>query len=260
MSDDAYHEIAPPAGLEPFVARLWSYRADTPSGAVQRIVPDGCCELIVHLGAPYDEQARDGSWRRQPRLLFAGQLTRPLALRPAGPVRVVAARFTPDGARPFLGRPVSEATDRTLDMTPLLPDLPTVLADLADWLDGRRVRHGWTIDASVRSALQGASPPPSPAARRALQRAFLDRVGVPLQTIRSIRRFRQVFERAEHPDAATGAWLKAGLEAGYFDQPQMARDFRRFLGCTATQWAHEQAELARTLATQSYKTGDAAEA
>ena len=38
-------------------------------------------------------------------------------------------------------------------------------------------------------------------------------------------------------------------------QPQLARDFRRFLGCTATQWARDQAGLARRLASQSYKPG-----
>lgn len=254
MSEAAYDEIAPPPGLERFVEKLWSYRADTPSGAVQRIVPDGCCELIVHLGAPYEEQARNGSWRVQPRALFAGQLTRPLALRPTGPVRVLAARFAPDGARPLLGQALSEVTDRTLDMTGRVPEPPAHLSALAAWLDARRRDEAWTVHPAVRAALDGDAPG---IGARALQRAFLDQVGVSLQTIRSIRRFRQVFERAESPGA--GAWLKAGLDAGYFDQPQLARDFRRFLGCTATEWAREQVELARTLATESYKTtGDAA--
>lgn len=253
MADDAYDEIAPPCGLAPFIEKLWSYRADAPSGAVQRIVPDGCCELIIHLGAPYEEQATDGSWQVQPRALFAGQLTRPLALRPTGPVRVLAARFTPDGARPFLGRPLSQATDRTLDMTARLPDPPADLAGLSSWLEGLGHDQDWTLHPQVRRALEGTTPD---IGARALQRAFLDRVGVSLQTIRSIRRFRLVFERAESPEAA--AWLKAGLDAGYFDQPQLARDFRRFLGCTATEWAREQVELARALATESYKTaGDA---
>jgi AraC-like DNA-binding protein len=48
-------------------------------------------------------------------------------------------------------------------------------------------------------------------------------------------------------------WLEAGLAAGYFDQPQMARDFQRYLGCTATAWARDQVELARSLASQTYK-------
>jgi hypothetical protein len=252
--DDTYQEAAPPPALAPFVSRLWSYRADLPSGGVQRIVPDGCCELIVHLGTPYDEQAPDGEWCRQPAVLFAGQLTRPLALRPTGPVHVIAARFTPDGARPFLGAPLRRATDRTLDLSDRLPRPPTDLTALATWLETRRAEESWAIDPAVRAALHDQALPGHPAARRALQRAFLDQVGVPARTLRSIRRFRAVFERAEHPDAVAGAWLRAGLDAGYFDQPQMARDFRRFLGCTATDWARQQSELALRLASQSYKT------
>ncbi|HWQ87614.1 hypothetical protein, partial [Brevundimonas sp.] len=71
--------------------------------------------------------------------------------------------------------------------------------------------------------------------------------------LRSILRFRRVFDHAEGPDAL--GWLEAGLEAGYFDQPQLARDFRRFLGCTATEWARDQVGLARRIASQSYKPG-----
>jgi hypothetical protein len=33
----------------------------------------------------------------------------------------------------------------------------------------------------------------------------------------------------------------------------MARDFQRYLGCTATAWARDQVELARSLASQTYK-------
>jgi AraC-like DNA-binding protein len=93
----------------------------------------------------------------------------------------------------------------------------------------------------------------SPAERRALQRRFGDRVGVAPRTLRSVFRFRRIFDHAMGEDADAASWLEAGLAAGYFDQPQMARDFRRFLGCTATAWAREQVELARRLASHSYK-------
>ena len=250
MGAEAYDEVAPPPALTPFIEKFWSYSAEAPSGAVQRIVPDGCCELILHLGAPYEERTPDGTWRRQPPVLFAGQLTRPLALRPSGPVRVLAARFTPDGPRPFLGRPLVEATDRTLDMIGRLGDPPYDLLGLSDALSRLAKSEGWTLHADVRAVIDGEE---AAAGDRALQRAFLDRVGVSWRTLRSIRRFRTVFSRAERPDAQTGAWLRAGLDAGYFDQPQLARDFRRFLGCTATEWAREQVELARMLASESYK-------
>ena len=76
---------------------------------------------------------------------------------------------------------------------------------------------------------------------------------MPPRIFRSILRFRRVFDHAVGPEAL--GWLEAGLEAGYFDQPQLARDFRRFLGCTATGWAREQVGLARRIASQSYKPG-----
>jgi hypothetical protein len=131
---------------------------------------------------------------------------------------------------------------------------PRTLPRLTDRLVRRHEDEAWSLDPAVRSALTGRPSDLDPAAGRALQRAFLDRVGVSAQTLRSIRRFRQVFERAEHLDGAAGQWFKAGLEAGYFDQPHIARDFRRFLGCTATDWARQQSELARALSSESYKT------
>lgn len=262
---DRYQEFEPPEALRPWVRVIWTYAAPEPSDAVQRIAPDGCPELVFDIGAPYAEQGEDAEFRLQPRALFAGQMTRPLALRATGPVELVAARFHPDGARDWLGAPMASATDRRLDMTARLRDFAAPPGDperqrqlLADRLEAARVAGQWTIDGVVRDEIErlasGAGPAPAdPSARRALQRRFHDRVGVAPRLLRSVFRFRRVFDRAATPDAA--GWLEAGLDAGYFDQPQMARDFRRFLGCTATDWAREQAELARRLASQTYKPG-----
>jgi len=252
MSGGVYREIAPPPTLAPFVRTLWTYADATPSGEVQRIAPDGCPELIVHRAAPYQELGEDGVWRLQPSAVFAGQLTRPLALRPSGPVDLLAVRFRPDGARDCIGRPLIQVTDRRLDWTD--QGLPEDIQAVVAVLDARRVSDGWRIDAEVRAAVEGAHGPADPAGRRTLQRRFRDRVGVSLQTLRSIQRFRSVFDHAASSDDRSGDWLSAGLEAGYFDQPQLARDFRRFLGCTATAWAREQVELARAIASSSYKT------
>lgn len=262
---EAYAEHEPPAALKPFVRTIWTYSNPSPERTVQRIAPDGCPELILDIGSPYEEQGEDGVFRLQPRALFAGQMTRPLALRPVGPVELVAVRFEPDGARDWLGGPASQAVDRRLDMVERLTGVTAPAGDPAAQVDamGRlleehRRREGWTLDPLVRAEVEAAaadssSPTRSAADQRALQRRFRDRVGVPPRMLRSILRFRRVFEHAQGPKAL--GWLEAGLEAGYFDQPQLARDFRRFLGCTATEWARDQIGLARRLASQSYKSG-----
>lgn len=264
---DRYEEFDPPAALRPFVRTFWTYAAPAPPRMVQRIAPDGCPELILDIGAPYEEAGEDGVFRLQPPALFAGQMTRPLALRPAGPIELVAVRFEPDGARDWLQRPLAEATDRRLDMTARLAGVVAPANDPAAQvgvmvrvLEDHRRRREWSLDPAVRAEIAAAAadlpaPGRSPAEQRALQRRFRDRVGVPPRILRSIFRFRRVFDLAAEPGPEALGWLEAGLEAGYFDQPQLARDFRRFLGCTATGWARDQAGLARRLASQSYKPG-----
>lgn len=267
---ERYQEFDPPETLRPWVRTIWTYAAPDPSPTVQRIAPDGCPELILDLGSPYEEQGQDGVFRRQPPGIFAGQMTRPLAMRPSGPIELCAVRFHPDGARDWLGAPLALATDRRLDVVARLSGLRLPEGDpqgqarlMGEWLDEERRRHcGWAVDENVRAEVArleagGEGAVMDPAARRALQRRFLDRVGVSPRLLRSVFRFRRVFDHPRAPDAAVD-WLEAGLSAGYFDQPQMARDFRRFLGCTAIAWAREQVELARAIASQSYKTGSGA--
>ncbi|MGV9008373.1 AraC family transcriptional regulator [Brevundimonas sp.] len=264
---ERYAEFEPPASLKPFVRTIWTYAAPQPSGDVQRIAPDGCPELILDIGSPYEEQGDDGVFRLQPPAIFAGQMTRPMAIRPVGPVELVAVRFEPDGARDWLGHSLVKATDRRLDVVDRLTGLKPPSGDpqgqvdtMIRWLEGQRQSQGWALDPLVRTEVEAVSReqpslPRSSSEQRALQRFFADRVGVPPRLLRSTLRFRRVFDHATEGDAEGVSWLEAGLAAGYFDQPQMARDFRRFLGCTATEWAREQAELARRIASQSYKPG-----
>jgi AraC-like DNA-binding protein len=262
---ERYQEFEPPAALRPFVRTIWTWAAPVPESTVQRIAPDGCPELILHIGTPYEERGEEGGFHLQPKDIFAGQMTRPLALRPVGPVELVAVRFEPDGARDWLSHPAVEATDRRLDMTDRLAGVTAPAGDpaaqvevMVGVLEDHRRRKAWALDRAVRAEVEAATgdrpgADRSPATQRALQRRFRDRVGVPPRILRSIFRFRRVFDHAAEPGPEALGWLEAGLEAGYFDQPQLARDFRRFLGCTATEWARDQAGLARRLASQSYK-------
>lgn len=250
----SYAEFPPREELRPWVRLLWVYEDDAPSTVVQRIPPDGCPELIVHLAEPYDEQTPGAGFVRQPSVIFAGQMTQPLALRATGPVACVGLRFEPDGAWDWLGREMAEATDRRFDVSARLkPEAGMTTDDCRELLEDSvasalgSLSHPTEQDvrAEVERLADGEAIERSPTDQRRLQRLFLKHVGVAPRMLQSIFRFRKVF------DYATGAgasWIDASLAAGYFDQPQMARDFRRFLGCTATEWAREQVELARSVA------------
>lgn len=257
-----YHETESRPDLRPWVRRVWTYADDSPGQDVQLIPPDGCPELVVHLANPYEEETGD-SFVLQPQVIFAGQMTRPIRLRANGPIACAGVRFEPDAAFHWFGAAMSEATDRRIDLTSRIRvEAGLKLADCQDLMQQHVAdtleSEGWPLDRTVRDEVRRleAGRPASQrdaAERRRLQRLFLRHVGVSPQALQSVFRFRKVFDRASAPDA--GDWLAIALDAGYFDQPQMARDFRRFLGCTATDWAREQVGIGRAIASQPSPNG-----
>eukprot|EP01030_Chromulinospumella_sphaerica_P019228 gene19228-19112_t len=89
--------------------------------------------------------------------------------------------------------------------------------------------------------------PPTPGQRRFINDPgrFARIVGVPPRMLAAILRFRGVFEALS--ESGVTSWTDAAQAAGYFDHPQLARDFRRFVGCTPSQFLAQQAGLAASL-------------
>ena len=54
-----YLELSPPPPLDRLVHRFWFLRtgAGAESSGMQTIVPDGRCEIVLHLGEPFAELA-----------------------------------------------------------------------------------------------------------------------------------------------------------------------------------------------------------
>lgn len=262
MSDGfTYEEREPATAIRPWVRRLWTYTRTEADAEPQPICADGCPELIFDLGPPHQERRAGGAVQLQPKAMFVGQLTRPLWIQAPGATRVFAVRFEPDGGFEWLKRPLHVVTDTHVDLIDLRPAWTNRMLTVLEAVDDPLA----ALEQAMASDLVGA-PFPDPGVRdavdslyaeapvsldRAGQRRFLKRVGIPARTLRAILRFRKVFDAIEADHEA--GWVSAALAAGYFDQPQMSRDFRRFLGVTATEWARQKAGLARALVSQSYK-------
>lgn len=94
--------------------------------------------------------------------------------------------------------------------------------------------------ASIESVRQKAG-----LSARTLQRKFSTVVGVPPRTLAAIVRFRRVFEALQQSDAVN--WTEAAHAAGYYDLPQLDRDFRRFTGLPPSAFLAAGPGLARSL-------------
>ncbi|MFZ5617118.1 MAG: helix-turn-helix domain-containing protein, partial [Pseudomonadota bacterium] len=192
------------------------------------------------------------------------QVTEPLTLQATGQVAVVGVRFRPEAGRAFLGVAADTMTNRRIALRDAeaskaigsSDDLDVAAERAQDYVEAR-VR-GREIDARVRSAVEAMLAgeniaPPEDLSERQWQRKFKAEVGVSPRQFQSVLRFRRVFDEIDRPGPP--GWVEAALAAGYFDQPQMARDFRRFLGVSSRQWAAQRLGLAKALAAapESYK-------
>src|SRR5262245_4958236 len=105
----SYRELQPQAALRPFIRCFWFLCTDhdESTGAPQKILPDGCMEIVIHLGTPFRRIRNNGSLI-QPTAFLVGQLTECFVVEDAGPARVMGVRFRPAGTAPFLPFALSE--------------------------------------------------------------------------------------------------------------------------------------------------------
>src|SRR5689334_19295910 len=113
----SYREVPPPADLAWAVECLWF--ADGPGGGTERIVPDGCPELVLQLGGSVRAGDEERELRIQPRALLVGQRSRALFVAPQTAFRTVSVRLRPAA----LGRVLHDDADQLTDAWASLDEL-----------------------------------------------------------------------------------------------------------------------------------------
>jgi AraC-like DNA-binding protein len=219
-----YREYRPSAALAACVHCIWTLQADTASigSDDQPILPDGKSELIVHLADPFDRVHAGGASKRQPAILFAGQLTSQLVVRPTGRIAVVGIRFRPDGAAAFL----SESQDRFAGLTPAVSDVAPALAGALE-----SARSASDDPARVVAHLQAAL-------ERMVQRVSDLRVRYAVDRIGRARGMLSISDLA----AAVGMTPRH-LERRFADQAHFVRDFRDLAGVPPGEHMLQRAEF-----------------
>ncbi|TND09274.1 MAG: AraC family transcriptional regulator [Bacteroidetes bacterium] len=115
-----YKTYNPVSDLSAFVKCFWSLDGPAENKPEkQRIVPDGCMEMIFHYGDLYKQYLENGNAIIQPRCFVFGQITQPLEIEPTGTTGIFAARFHPDGLSPLIALPLSKMENRAVPLQEL---------------------------------------------------------------------------------------------------------------------------------------------
>jgi AraC-like DNA-binding protein len=244
----SYRAIRPSIPNTEFVVCYWLLQGTATPEDIQRIVPDGRPELIIHLGDSCAHQ-RGAIWEPQPECFFVGQISGPMLLRPTGRTNTLGIRFHPHGASRLFRLPLEELSGRSIPLLDLLPaldrelsavrDLPTTSLQLkhVDRVLQRRLvrnaRKDHIVEAAVSEIIAsgGVVETAGLADRlgislRQLQRRFKDEVGIGPKLLSRIQRFQRVFRALE----SSCDWVDIAVQCGYFDQAHLINDFRNFAG------------------------------
>ncbi|HKP30990.1 MAG TPA: helix-turn-helix domain-containing protein [Gemmatimonadales bacterium] len=239
-----YREWASPPGLEGQVEAIWSLTGHAGDES-QRILPDGCAELILNFADPVVQET--GGPIEQPSLMFVGQITGPFDIRPTGRVDLIGVRFRPGGATALVPMPQHELVDQSVPLQDVAKNASGRFAPvfdandsttrarlvseaLRDTIEVEQTAVGESADAIVRA--WGMIPVEVLATgaglgMRQLERRFLEEVGMTPKRLARISRFQRVFHAMEQQPAG---WTQVALNCGYYDSSHLVRDFHEFAG------------------------------
>jgi AraC-like DNA-binding protein len=259
-----YEEIRPTKQLAKHIKCFWVLESPSaPSPIPERILPDGCTEIVFHMGDPFSQHKQDGTTERQPLAILVGQMRSHLLIQPTGRVRVLGVRFWPGGAYPFLLLPQHEIADKVIALDAIwgavTHELQSRIADASNpaesvsqieaILIARLNQFGRNDDAILNAIASifrsgGALPVESLAAYtgfglRRLDREFNTRVGLPPKLLCRIVRFQRVLKMLEQRENGQD-FVRSALDCGYYDQSHFIKEFKAFAGKGPTAYFAEQ--------------------
>jgi AraC-like DNA-binding protein len=253
----AYREWLPAEALRRHVRCFWIVEngaAELADAALQRVLPDGCMDIIVARHGGTDEE-RDAF-----AITAVGAMTRYLDATPL-PMRL-GVRFQPGMAAPFLRASGPAIRDLEVPLEDLWGReghrLLGRIARASSTSDRVAVLDGWLRErlasapcedadvlAVVHDILARGGGGPVRAAMRAslrserqLRRTFESAVGLSPKRFARIVRMQDALRRST---ARPARWVDVALDAGYYDQAHMIAEFRMLTGRTPTELAATRA-------------------
>ncbi|HKP55678.1 MAG TPA: helix-turn-helix domain-containing protein [Polyangiales bacterium] len=266
------HQPGPP--LAKHVDYLWHLR-DAPGHAAERVLPSGTLELVINLAHDaFQFQTCTGSQHLRGAMV-SGVYTRFFTIDTRDHADVLGVHFRPGGAWPILGVAPGALADQHCELEDLwgrtnvrrlreqLLETPTQqrLSVLEASLAARCV-DGWQLHAACEEALDALAhgarvmevATAAGLTSRRLQALFHEQVGVTPKLFARLCRFQRAL------CAATPSFRDLALDAGYFDQSHLIREFRALAGCAPMELARargvpvKQHHLAISPSSDSSKT------
>jgi AraC-like DNA-binding protein len=234
-STSVYHEYAPGPELRHWLVCLWTQSIGREGeGYVQRIVPDGCIDIVWIADRPAQ---------------VVGPMTRPVLYPLAAGTEVVGVRFHPGSAAGPLRVPAHHLTDREVPLREIWDKAADQFtgqlqdgSSIADKFHTVRTElqsrcRRCTPDRLLVAATEWVARNPGSEVRqlaeelgvtpRHLHRRFCAGLGYGPKIFQRILRFQRLLHMTDGVSPDAHALGRLAVEMGYADQPHMTREFQQ---------------------------------
>jgi AraC-like DNA-binding protein len=254
MSETRYREYPIHRALISLIKCIWSLESDRPiyDAPRERILPDGCVELVFHFHDPFRTHFASGKSTVQPQSFVVGQMKRFLEIAPVGRIGFVAIRFYARGAYRFFPRSLDQVAAGVVDLTEVWRRRTGEWTDRIASARGMSarvriveeallasLRQNGRYDRMVDRCLQLIETTSGQssisqlafeigASSRQLTRRFQNAIGISPKEFSRVSRFLNVLRCLRERKHQT--LTETAVSCGYFDQAHFNHEFREFAG------------------------------
>ena len=260
-----YIEIKPNKFLSRYIKCYWMLEGKSHSGYEEsdRVLPDGCIELIINFKEPFQEFTGNKNFETQAKTFVVGQIKNYKLLKPSNDFSMLGIRFNPTGAYNFFNFPLSELTSQTVDAEIILGNEIKELREKMLYsnqfqkinLLEKFLMQNFKVPAANKnlhallvsfekeisrftvtelSAKLGLS-------NRQVERNFSKYIGLTPKSFLKIKRLQNVLKHIQKNN--TVDWITLSYISGYYDQSHFVNDFRDFSGMNPSEYLSSNEQL-----------------
>ena len=253
-----FQEFQPTPLLANIVESYWYLKGEGSSSEfspLQRCLPIGATELIIHLNESRSECFINGQWVPFPEAMVVGVKEKPIFWRMPGGNAFFGVRFTPEAFIQLFKIPVSELLNSYIDATLFLgKDKSSIITNLQAAADNSS--RIFLIEAFIQTQLMNQQFPINNCflqaadlirkaqpgmsidqlskavyiSERQLQRVFKEHLGMGPKNYLRIVRFQKAYQFLQSNPGTSMSGI--ACDFGFSDQAHFIRDFKEFSGMT----------------------------
>ncbi|MCP4340342.1 MAG: AraC family transcriptional regulator [Desulfobulbaceae bacterium] len=252
--------------LKKLIKYFWVLKSDHPTTLNHKLLPVNNIDFILNFSSPI-KYCSESKVEETPKYFFSGIRHQYCINHQVGKLNMLGISFFPAGLYPFLKIPLSEFTNRVVELDLVIHKFSSALEERLCFADSviqqieilenylirlidpryipanetfQMVNTFYSVDLDIRTFCKqyGVN-------QRKLERIFNEYIGISPKYFKRLNRFQGVINQILNKKYID--FTSMAYENDYYDQAHFIKDFKSFAGCSPSQFVKEKKSIKEIL-------------